>query len=94
VWFSNSLAMQSSRQIQSEDPASASELAHSLHSSESVSTVSYPRWASSRKTLDLPVPDMPVTRTLHMAGTLPSPSTTPGPAGAADHASGFRFTVC
>ena len=41
---------------------------HSLHAGESVSTTRKPRRPSSASAVDLPVPDMPVTRTLATSG--------------------------
>ena len=41
---------------------------HSLQAGESVSTARKPRRPSSSNAVDLPVPDMPVTRTLATSG--------------------------
>src|ERR1700728_1751350 len=56
--------MASSRHIQSGEPSG--ELTQWLHSSVSVSTMWCPRWPSICTAVDLPVPDIPVTRTLDM----------------------------
>ena len=55
--------MRSSRQSHSSAPG-----IHSLQAGESVSTTRKPRRPSSANAVDLPVPDMPVTRTLATSG--------------------------
>src|SRR3954470_22078220 len=70
----NNCAMRSSRHTQSSfgltvesaiaEPESALTVTHSDHSPESASMALYPSAASSQVSVDLPVPDIPVSRTL------------------------------